>query len=530
MRPLRLALLVATFALEVLALAHFRPAQFQVEASGSRTVPAAIPFAWSGTTQTASTQSTPLSATSVSVRQFGAKGDDATDDAAAINAAAAAAGPGGVVFFPAGIYRFASALTISQVSLSGVGAASVLKPTAAVASPALSLNNPYTGDTYAPMVIYNLMIDGALTRDITGVKLGTVPLSAGITLRDAVITHFAGASGRGLHIANTVNTTVSGSRIERNGSNVWIEGGTSDLPTVTSFRDSYITLASAGAGVTIKNGYTTSFYNTVFESNFKHGLLQQPGATQNAVNTVIYGSWFENNWHLNRVAASSKFHLEADGSTGNTTSQIAVRDTFFSGNNTSGRAMLLNRVANSVISGGHIASGSLAQQTGVIVTSNTASGIEFQGYSESDLNNWISNPDRIAFRGAHQLRHEIEDAWVSWTPTITTNGGATMSSTTITTARFKRIISGGSKTLFVELNFTTTLSAADSGFIVTMPSGMFHRDLTTYTPALLFSKGEVVPGGYVTSAGGIGKLTIVGGTLAAGVGAGARFTAVFEIQ
>ena len=530
MRPLRLALLVAAFALAVLALAHFRSAQFQVEASGSGPVPAATPFALSGTTQTASTQSTPLSGTSVSVRQFGAKGDDATDDAAAINAAAAAAGPGGVVFFPAGIYRFASALTISQVSLSGVGVASVLKPTAAVASPALSFNNPYTGDTYAPMVIYNLMIDGALTRDITGVKLGTIPLSAGITLRDAVITHFAGASGRGLHIANTVNTTVSGSRIERNGSNVWIEGGNSDLPTVTSFRDSYVTLASAGAGVTIKNGYMTSFYNTVFESNYTYGLLQQPGKTQNALNTIIYGSWFENNWHLNRAATSSKFQLEVDGATGDTTSQIAVRDTFFSGNNTTGRAMWLNRVANSIISGGVIASGSFGQQTGVIVVNNGASGIEFQGYSDGDLDNWISNPDGIAFRGAYRLRHETGDAWVSWNPKITTNGGATVSATRIVTARFKRVSSGGSKTIFVELNFTTTLSAADSGFIVSMPPGLFHRDLTTYTPALLFSGGSVVPGGYVTSAGGIGSLTIVGGAVAAGAGAGARFTAVFEIQ
>ncbi len=64
--------------------------------------------------------------TVVSVREFGAKGDDSTDDTAAIQAAinaAQATGRGGVVFVPKGVYRISSALIVTGngIELRGEG-------------------------------------------------------------------------------------------------------------------------------------------------------------------------------------------------------------------------------------------------------------------------------------------------------------------------------------------------------------------------------------------------------------------------
>ena len=66
------------------------------------------------------------------VLDFGAKGDDATDDVAAINAAidAAKAAGGGTIFFPAGVYRIGNAVVPDGDNLRFIGAggrASVIK-------------------------------------------------------------------------------------------------------------------------------------------------------------------------------------------------------------------------------------------------------------------------------------------------------------------------------------------------------------------------------------------------------------------
>lgn len=70
------------------------------------------------------TQWFPLNAQIVNVKEFGAKGDNSTDDLAAINAAIAALGSdGGVVYFPPGIYVVSAAVqpTTSNLYLVGAG-------------------------------------------------------------------------------------------------------------------------------------------------------------------------------------------------------------------------------------------------------------------------------------------------------------------------------------------------------------------------------------------------------------------------
>ena len=60
-------------------------------------------------------------------RDYGAKGDGVTDDAAAIQAAVDAAATGGTVYFPAGTYKCTSDITVgNSVTLRGAGDLSIL--------------------------------------------------------------------------------------------------------------------------------------------------------------------------------------------------------------------------------------------------------------------------------------------------------------------------------------------------------------------------------------------------------------------
>ncbi len=65
---------------------------------------------------------------SVSPQDFGAIGDGIADDTAAVQAAVTAAAPKGIVFFPQGIYKVTSPISItSGINLRGVGTESIWK-------------------------------------------------------------------------------------------------------------------------------------------------------------------------------------------------------------------------------------------------------------------------------------------------------------------------------------------------------------------------------------------------------------------
>lgn len=78
---------------------------------------------------------------SISVKDFGAKGDGMTDDAPAINTAIASIGYGKSLYFPAGTYNIASKIVVNATSgmttgllLHGDGDGTVLQPTAIMTS------------------------------------------------------------------------------------------------------------------------------------------------------------------------------------------------------------------------------------------------------------------------------------------------------------------------------------------------------------------------------------------------------------
>ncbi len=94
----------------------------------------------------------------VSVKDFGAVGNDAADDTAAIQAAInSVATSGGVVFFPPGIYRISSLLTLSDgITLQGSGAAEL---PSLLASPWQGTVIYQTGSNFAIQAAHNCHIN-----------------------------------------------------------------------------------------------------------------------------------------------------------------------------------------------------------------------------------------------------------------------------------------------------------------------------------------------------------------------------------
>ena len=110
----------------------------------------------------ASFAQTSIQGKTFNVRQFGAKGDNSTDDTAAVAAAVSAwiASPGSVLFFPAGTYLVdpgTVTITTNSVSIRGDGVGvSVLKNRSA--GSAITLDN--TSNITHSILIENLSITG----------------------------------------------------------------------------------------------------------------------------------------------------------------------------------------------------------------------------------------------------------------------------------------------------------------------------------------------------------------------------------
>jgi hypothetical protein len=114
---------------------------------------------------------------SVSIKNFGAAGDGVTDDTASIQAAINAQLNGGMVSFPAGVYKTTSALTLKAgVSLSGYGA--TIQP-ATTGMTVFSLS--YSTATSCRFTVSGLAFDAQSVTGVTGISL---TFCKDITLRD----------------------------------------------------------------------------------------------------------------------------------------------------------------------------------------------------------------------------------------------------------------------------------------------------------------------------------------------------------
>ena len=197
---------------------------------------------------TGSAQVAPTAAASpssaVSVKDFGAKGDGVTDDAAAIQAAVdSLPASGGTVFVPAGDYRVSTSVVLGRdnISLVGQGASSVLRslPSETLFPVILLPDSPVKNVTISNLVAdgnHNpisgqcgiwiqqgsyVTISGVIVRNISGdgiqVANGSNP-NDHVTIKNCQV---AGIHRNGIHIGDATNTTIEDNYITDTPSQYW---------------------------------------------------------------------------------------------------------------------------------------------------------------------------------------------------------------------------------------------------------------------------------------------------------------------
>lgn len=167
------------------------------------------------------TQILPIAATYYNVKQYGAKGDNSTDDTSAIQAAITAANSagGGTVFFPAGTYLISS--TISLAPLCRYQGAHYYSSTikqkngANMTSPMLAsagyVNNNTTTDN--PVQIENLGVNGNVANNGSSTSTGILLMSWLSTIRSCYVQN---TPGDGIQIIdkNSAGTAITNTQVE----------------------------------------------------------------------------------------------------------------------------------------------------------------------------------------------------------------------------------------------------------------------------------------------------------------------------
>lgn len=312
----------------------------------------------------------------------GAIGDDSTDNYAALNWAFSHALP---VHIPDGTYRYATALTTTDVPLlTGVPGKTILKPTSAVASPALTINNTaqaVIGNMGHISTISGITLDGQLTTGArTGMQIGGNARTNRVFLDHTEIYEFDTAGSYGLHIRNGIDVRGSQSLISRNYINLLVDGASASFPTTVSF-DEVSFREAESIGVKIVHGYAVSFMGCLFESNKAEGLYIQPGAAETALSVLLDNNcWFENNY-AGHGSQTLNYSLIADGSAAGSTINLAIKNSYFNSSAAAERAIKLDKVTEGTIDNIRIAS--------------VANHLTITGGSSVSVKNWPQNA--IAF-------------------------------------------------------------------------------------------------------------------------------------
>lgn len=241
-------------------------------------------------------------------RTFGAVGDGVTNDYTQI---AAAWNSGKIIEVEDGTFLFNTGLPAPLGHIVGYGLdVSILKPGASVvkAFPLQGQRN-----------VCGITLDGALTTDCTGFKLGDSDNWYGL-LADVKATGFAGTSGYACHNYKTLKTAAVERFTFSESHNGLLVSGTGGLPTTTLYANGVLT-DNDFEGAYLANGYSITFDCIDFESNGKEGvkLLTTGDLVEIA---FVNGCWFEDNWttiaHTSSTRADN-FHFRAgDGTTGMT--------------------------------------------------------------------------------------------------------------------------------------------------------------------------------------------------------------------
>ncbi|MGJ7508675.1 glycosyl hydrolase family 28-related protein [Variovorax sp. GT1P44] len=223
--------------------------------------------------------------TVLSVRQFGAKGDGATDDLAAITAAIAGLGSGNDLYFPAGTYQVSNVVIMNkQARMYGVGTLSVLRTSHSTADilRITSFNN----------IVENLTFETSVVR--TGGFFVNVNNGSRVTLSGLTMTNwfngigFTGPVGAFIRVLNCqlgtnviggvgIDVSTSTPMIDGVFQNILIGGGVATQP-------------SAGIHIAIAGDLTLNRISTVWCQN---GLRVDPGGGNNVQALYVTDSFFD---------------------------------------------------------------------------------------------------------------------------------------------------------------------------------------------------------------------------------------------
>ena len=218
------------------------------------------------------------------IRTYGALVDGSTDDTTAVQNAidAASTATGGIVFFPAGVTKVTSSITLkSHVSLVGVNGGwnsstgSVIKTTATTGD-MLSYSSSTTG--LKNVSIENLRIEGPGSGTGNGIRLqntgGTNKPNISFQLKNVKVQGFPG--GAGIEVACTITSNWDNVVSESNATGFYLNGGSAFAAVNTS-----LSLTNCYA-----NGCTTTGFNirsTVYST--LHGTAADDCGTAYLIDT-----------------------------------------------------------------------------------------------------------------------------------------------------------------------------------------------------------------------------------------------------
>jgi len=424
-----------------------------------------------------------ISGAPINVLDYGADPTGTNDSLAAFNAALAA---GDQLVIPVGTYKLTATLTIPKNKIvtglgvsgqAGIYGLPKLVFTAAVTTVAIDLEGTYNSLT-------QIVIDGAATTGIIGLRVGNVSLASVLFVDNITIQNFTGSGADGMRIVNEVTANFNNMYIV--GCNQALNIGStsaSSFPTTLTFTDSTFQ-GSTGSGVVIREGYQTAFYNCVFQANGQAGVAFNTPSGGLINMTNFYNCWFEGNWSSAGATAYQNYHLDANNTTGGAEVNVTVDNCFFNGSSaaTTCQAMRFNNVQYVRIRGPVTNNGSYTSVPIIVFSGSTSGWLDEYQYYPTYVSDSTS--------GGMTFFQNIVNEWTAWTPTYAAGGSMTFTSVTTTTARYKQ----NGKTLIFELNISGTTGGSAAALVTfTLPSGVTAKN-SSYLVCFMNNNGTSTTG------------------------------------
>lgn len=384
----------------------------------------------------------------LSVKDFGAKGDGTTDDTAAINAALLAISSGGALYFPTGTYKITSAITIpTHIKLYGDGSGSTKIN--------CSGDGIYINTTSASSETYQQSIEGITLN-------GTSTTGTGITLTHAHFGTFIDVEVIGFNIGMYLNYSFCSSfyRCRFNSNNTGVQL-TNQSNNVNFFGGSFNN--NINTGITMDGVLCVNLIGVDVEYNGTRGIIirgVQIGGNPNTSTINIIGCYIEENG----TTANGR-HITIGGSSSAdtyTTYNVNIQDNFFYNSNTTMDAAITCYNCNGVL---------IENNAGLSSTFAT-SAIELYAGAQRILsrNNNI-NTSAITVLSAGATANENQS--FAGIVNITTNGSGVGSASITLPLPYAAV-----PIVDAMINWTTTTSNSGTLYVTNVTASSFTINLT----------------------------------------------------